>query len=364
MAQDRLQKILAHAGVASRRAAEELILAGRVSVNGKVMSELGARADPERDKIELDGKRITAENLVYYVVHKPRAMVTTLSDPEDRPTIAELLGDVPERVYPIGRLDFHTSGALLVTNDGALAEALLHPKRGVKKTYVAKLDKSPDTQQLQALRLGVTLDDGYKTQAASVVVLREEDGHPWLEITISEGKNRQIHRMAEAVGLRVMRLVRTVFAGIDAGGLRPGQLRPLGEDEVDTLRHTYLGILPAKPAPRAAPRQKGARDGARTKTPTQATRVRPASKPREEPSTSASRVRPVSERMSADRGASERVRPAAAKQSSATREAEPANRRSTGMHAAETLEEGQRSMRRTGVAPKRANPGGKSSGRR
>lgn len=247
MAEERLQKILARAGVASRRAAEQLITAGKVRVNGQVVNELGARADADQDRIEVEGKNIGREAHVYFMLHKPRGMVTTLSDPEGRPNLSELLGDIEQRVYPVGRLDFHTSGALLLTNDGDLAQALLHPSREVPKTYVAKLSRKADDRAIAALRAGVTLDDGYRTKPASVIELRDEDGKSWLELTITEGKNRQIHRMAEAVGARVMRLSRLSFAGISSEGLRPGRLRPLEPEEIAMLRRRYLGAVKAKP---------------------------------------------------------------------------------------------------------------------
>jgi 23S rRNA pseudouridine2605 synthase len=248
MAQERLQKILARAGVASRRAAEQLIAAGRVQVNGSAVTELGTRADPDVDRIEVDGRPIARESHVYYLVHKPRGMVTTLSDPEDRPSLSELLRDIPERVYPVGRLDFHTSGALLLTNDGDLAQALLHPSRAVPKTYVAKLSREADDYMLQALAGGVVLDDGYRTQPARVEHLRVDEGKSWLQITITEGKNRQIHRMVESLDTRVMRLSRLSFAGLSTEGLRPGQLRPLTPAEVQALRNEYLA-----PASKLAP---------------------------------------------------------------------------------------------------------------
>lgn len=241
MAEERLQKILARAGVSSRRAAEHLITQGQVSVNGKVVSELGARADAEHDRIEVDGRAIGREEHVYFVVHKPRGMVTTLHDPEGRPSLSELLNEIEQRVYPIGRLDFHTSGALLLTNDGDLAQALLHPSREVPKTYVAKISHKLDDKGIYMLRSGVTLDDGYHTRPASVVELRDEDGKSWLELTITEGKNRQIHRMIEAIGARVMRLARISFAGVSSEGLRPGQIRELDRSEISALRRSYLG---------------------------------------------------------------------------------------------------------------------------
>lgn len=240
MGTERLQKILAHAGIASRRAAEAMIAEGRVRVNGRVITELGARADPHRDRVEVDGRRVVAEKPAYYLVHKPREMVTTLSDPEGRATIGQLLARIPERVYPVGRLDYHTSGALLVTNDGELAEALLSPRRAVPKVYAAKLRGHLDVPELDKLRNGVRLDDGYLTKKAEVFVLREENKNTWVQLTLTEGKNRQIHRMAQAIGHPVQRLVRMSFAGLTAEGLRPGEHRPLTRGEVEKLKKQYL----------------------------------------------------------------------------------------------------------------------------
>lgn len=240
MAQVRLQKLLAQAGVASRRKAEELISAGRVRVNGAIVTELGTKVDDHRDKVEVNGRRVVAEKPVYYVVHKPRGVVTTMDDPEGRPSIKEILARIPERVFPVGRLDFHTSGVLLATNDGELAEALSRPRSRVPKTYVAKFTGAVDEETLEALRKGVTLDDGYVTKPAHVFVERVEDEVTWLNITISEGKNRQIHRMAEALGHHVFRLVRLEFAGISAEGLRPGEFRPLHGRELEKLKKRYL----------------------------------------------------------------------------------------------------------------------------
>ncbi len=240
MGTERLQKILAHAGIASRRAAETMIAEGRVRVNGRVVTELGTRADPHRDRVEVDGRRVVAEKPAYYVVHKPREMVTTLSDPEGRQSIGDLLGRIPERVYPVGRLDYHTSGVLLVTNDGELADALLSPRRAVPKVYAAKLKGHLDVPELDQLRNGVRLDDGYVTKKAEVFVLREENKNTWVQITLTEGKNRQIHRMAQAVGHPVQRLVRMSFAGLTAEGLRPGEWRPLTKSELEKLKKQYL----------------------------------------------------------------------------------------------------------------------------
>ncbi|MBW2529587.1 MAG: rRNA pseudouridine synthase [Deltaproteobacteria bacterium] len=239
MARQRLQKIIAQAGIASRRAAEELIVAGRVRVNGRVVTTLGTSADDRRDRIEVDGNRLSAEAQTYVVLHKPRSFVSTLDDPEGRPTVAELVRDAPVRLFPVGRLDFGTSGVLLFTNDGAFADALLRPRRGVPKTYVAKLDRRPGDDVLERWRAGVELDDG-PTLPAEVRRLGDgERSRAWIEITLRQGKNRQIHRMAEAVGLRVMRLVRVAFAGIRCDDLRPGRWRPLTVDELRLLRKQY-----------------------------------------------------------------------------------------------------------------------------
>jgi 23S rRNA pseudouridine2605 synthase len=239
MAQERLQKILARAGVASRRAAEALIAKGEVRINGRVVSELGARADALRDRVEVSGERIVVEKPAYYVLNKPREVVTTLKDPEGRPTIADLMKTIPERVFPVGRLDFHTSGVLLLTNDGDLGQALLHPRRAVPKTYVVKVKGHVGVRQLDALRQGVTLDDGHRTAPAHLFVVREERATTWLQISITEGKNRQIHRMLEAVGSYVMRLSRVAFAGLTTEGMRPGDYRPLTNRELMKLERDY-----------------------------------------------------------------------------------------------------------------------------
>ena len=265
MAAERLQKILAHAGVASRRAAEKIITEGRVRVNGRVVTELGTKADPHKDKIEVDGKRIVQERPAYYVVHKPREVVTTLNDPEGRPSLGDLLKQVPERVYPVGRLDYHTSGVLLVTNDGAMTDALLHPTRKVPKVYVAKLKGHLGVPELDKLRNGVELDDGYTTKPAEVFVIREETKNTWVQITLTEGKNRQIHRMAEAIRHPVQRLTRQSFAGLTIEGLRPGQWREVHKRELDKLKKHYLN--PARKAKREAEMERLEEAGAPVRSP-------------------------------------------------------------------------------------------------
>ncbi len=259
MAVERLQKVLARAGVASRRNAEQLIADGRVRVNGRIVTEMGLKVDSYRDKVEVDGRRIVAEKPAYYLLHKPRRVVATLNDPEGRETIAHLIKRIPERVHPIGRLDYHTSGALLLTNDGQMTEALLRPKRAVPKVYVVKVQGHLTIEQLDMLRKGVVLDDGYKTKPAELFVLREDAGNTWLQITLTEGKNRQIHRMLEAIGHRVQRLARTEFAGVDTEGLRPGEWRPISEKELEKLKKNYLN--PYRAARGSAHRKGGVHAG-------------------------------------------------------------------------------------------------------
>jgi 23S rRNA pseudouridine2605 synthase len=236
--QERLQKIISRAGVASRRAGEELILAGRVRVNGHVVSELGAKADLGEDTIEVDGRRLVPESARYLVLHKPRGVVSTLSDPEGRPTVVGLLEGAGTRLYPVGRLDFATSGVLLVTNDGDFANGLLHPRGGVPKTYVVKTRGVMTEAELDRWATGVQLEDG-KTLPAEIHFLRHEEGKTWFEITLREGKNQQIRRMGEATGFPVMRLARVSFAGITSEGLRPGQWRSLSHDELIAMREQF-----------------------------------------------------------------------------------------------------------------------------
>jgi 23S rRNA pseudouridine2605 synthase len=235
---ERLQKLIARAGVASRRAAEELVTSGRVRVNGRVVSELGAKADARNDKIEVDGRVLLFEAPIYLVLHKPRGVVSTMSDPEGRPTVADLVKSAPARVYPVGRLDFATSGVLLMTNDGEFANGLLHPRGGVPKTYVLKVSGSMTEEDAEKWRTGVELEDG-KTLPAEVRIVRHEEDKTWIEITLREGRNQQIRRMGEATGFRVMRLARLEFAGVNSERLRPGEWRPLSHDELLAIRKQF-----------------------------------------------------------------------------------------------------------------------------
>ena len=244
---ERIQKILAAGGIASRRAAEKLITDGRVRVNGRIITELGAKADPRNDTIEVDGKRVVAEHHVYIVLHKPRGVVATMSDPEGRPTVREILAPVGARVYPVGRLDFATSGVLLATNDGDFAEGLLHPKKAVPKTYVVKVNGKMTAEDMDRWRAGVRLEDGM-TAPAEAKTLRFEGDKTWFELSIKEGRNQQIRRMGEATGFPVMRLARLAFATITAEGLRPGEWRHMSRDELVQLKKTY-GVPKSVPSP-------------------------------------------------------------------------------------------------------------------
>jgi 23S rRNA pseudouridine2605 synthase len=258
--QERLQKIIARAGLASRRAGEEMILAGRVRVNGTIVKELGAKADLFADKIEVDGSRLVAEAPRYILLHKPRNVVSTLADPEGRPTVADLLHDVGGRVYPVGRLDFATSGVLLVTNDGEFANALLHPRGGVPKTYVLKVHGNMGDEDVIRWATGVQLDDGV-TLPADVRILRHEDDKTWLEVTLREGRNQQIRRMGEATGFPVMRLARMSFAGVSSDGVRPGEWRPLSVDELLDIRKHFGVPKKVRLASMAGPIEKPGRHG-------------------------------------------------------------------------------------------------------
>lgn len=274
MPTERLQKVLARAGIASRRAAERLIERGRVAVDGRVVTELGTKVDPRSQKVEVDGRRVEPEPLVYVVLHKPRGVVSTMSDPEGRPTVAELVR-APSRVVPVGRLDFHTSGVLLLTNDGEFAKALAHPSKGAQKVYVAKLAGVLDDRAVERLARPVVID-GRKTTPAGVRVLRVVDDKTWIELKLSEGRNRQVRRLGEAVGHPVLRLARLEFAGITAEGLRPGAWRYLTRDELTDLRKAY-GVPRRIVSPPAPGRTDGARRGAPARTTKASAKKRPAS---------------------------------------------------------------------------------------
>ncbi len=230
---ERLQKVLAQAGLGSRRACEALIEAGRVEVNGEIAT-LGRRVDPEEDRVTVDGVTIPVRpGLVYYLLNKPAKVVTTAHDPEGRPTVIELVPAEP-RVFPVGRLDWDSEGVLLLTNDGPLAHGLTHPSQGVPKAYLAEVSGVPGRAALRRLREGVDLDDG-RTAPAKARLAQTTPTGAALEIVIHEGRNRQVRRMCEAVGHPVRRLVRTRFGPLRDQRLAPGQWRPLTQAEIRAL---------------------------------------------------------------------------------------------------------------------------------
>jgi 23S rRNA pseudouridine2605 synthase len=239
----RLQKIISQAGIASRRAAEQLIADGRVTVNGETVRTMGTKADPARDDIRVDGRRIkSAERLRYILLNKPAGYVTTRSDPQRRRTVIDLLEDVKEYIYPVGRLDYDTQGLLLLTNDGDLAAKLTHPRHEVERAYEARVAGMPDDAALDRLRRGISLD-GHRTLPADVLLVNKgrRDQHGVLRITIREGRNRQVRRMLEAVGHPVESLRRIRFGPLNVRGLKPGEWRELSADEVEKLKKWKSG---------------------------------------------------------------------------------------------------------------------------
>lgn len=232
--EQRIQKILAQMGIASRRKAEELIEEGRVTVNGKVAA-LGMKADPAKDHIKVDGRLlIRPEPKIYLMFNKPVGVVTSLSDPEGRPTIKDFLKGIKYRVFPVGRLDYDSEGLLLITNDGDFAHSVLHPSKKIPKTYVVKVKGIIDEAEMGKLRGGVRLEDGL-TAPAKVKRIRKADNNSWVEITIYEGRKRQIRRMLENVGYPVIRLKRIAINGIKLGDLKSGEIRHLTNEEIKRL---------------------------------------------------------------------------------------------------------------------------------
>jgi 23S rRNA pseudouridine2605 synthase len=242
----RLQKVLAQAGLASRREAEHWIQAGRISVNGRVVTTLGAQADPVVDRIAVDGKVINRlEPKVYYLLNKPTGYVSTCSDELGRPTVLDLLKTIKFRLFPVGRLDWDSEGLVLLTNDGELAQRLLHPRFHIRRTYLVKVEGIPAAPALQRLtNAGDASAPPKRRPTARIVKVGER--HAWLEMRLWEGKNRQVRRMCEAVGHPVRRLRRVQFAGLDIMGLSSGQYRPLTQAEVRTLKQLAGLAQPSK----------------------------------------------------------------------------------------------------------------------
>jgi pseudouridine synthase len=274
---ERLQKLLSAAGVASRRHAEALMAAGRVAVNGHVVRELGTRAHPRRDVITVDGERLDVGRARRTILlHKPRGVVSTMSDPEGRPTVRDLVRDLGERLYPVGRLDMQTSGLLLLTNDGTLAARLLAGEQGVERVYHVKVDGRPGQRTLERLRRGVRLGPGAPV-VAGVTVLHELPTKTWLEVRVRRGQWHVVRRLCEAVGHRVDKLERVAFGPVSLGTLPPGAFREATRAELQALRVaaglTSPGAAPTASAPRADVR----RSGTRRRTPERRFRARPHS---------------------------------------------------------------------------------------
>jgi 23S rRNA pseudouridine2605 synthase len=233
---ERLNKLLAHAGIGSRRHCEKLINAGRVTVDGHVVHELGTRVDPAKQRVAVDGEQVRLERRVYWLVNKPRGYLCTSHDPAGRPLAINLVPQVTQRVYTVGRLDAASEGLLLLTNDGDLANQLMHPRYGVEKTYLAQVAGDPTPEDLRQLLKGVWLSDGH-VKAKRVKREKKAGQSTWLRIVLNEGKNREIRRMLARLGHKVLRLRRIALGAVPLGGLPSGKARRLSREEVESLRN-------------------------------------------------------------------------------------------------------------------------------
>ena len=250
---ERLQKIISRAGLASRREAERWILEGRVSVNGTIISKLGSQADPAKDSIKVDGKRIKpAVAPLYFAFHKPPGVITTLNDPQKRPDLTQFIEKLgrKQRVFPVGRLDYNSTGLLLLTNDGELTGRLTHPRFAVKKVYRVKLSACPTAEEFALLRKGIRLEDGV-TASARARVLEKLKKNAWVEIEIHEGRKREIRRIFETLGYFVEKLIRVRVGPVSLGFLRPGEIRPLSQLEIKALKGA-VGLLSTNLSPLTA----------------------------------------------------------------------------------------------------------------
>jgi 23S rRNA pseudouridine2605 synthase len=257
--EERLQKILSRAGIASRRAAEQIMSEGRVTVNGETVRELGTKADIGRDDVRVDGVRVRApERPVYLLLNKPKGIVTTRKDPEGRPTVMDLVPSVPG-LFPVGRLDVTTEGAILLTNDGAFAERVAHPRYEVARVYHAKVRGIPDRETLAKMKRGVVVEGDRLTVDHARVI--EADNNTWLEVTLHEGKHHEVRRLLEAVGHPVSKLRRVAIGPLTIKGLQPGQFRTLTPHEIQALRHGGAAVRPKRERPRIA--HPGRRPGTR-----------------------------------------------------------------------------------------------------
>ncbi|MFC5403859.1 pseudouridine synthase [Cohnella soli] len=235
--EERLQKVLANAGVASRRKCEELIASGKVTVNGEVVTELGRKADPDTDVIAVAGKPIKKESKIYMMFNKPKGVITSVTDPKGRSVVTDYIKDVKERLYPVGRLDYDSEGLLLLTNDGDLAHKLTHPRHHVPKTYHATVERVPHGNALERLKKGIKLEDGMTAPAEVEYYDIDPDGKfATISITIHEGRNRQVRRMFDAIHHPVTRLKRISFGGLHLNNLQRGKHRKLTAEELGKLQ--------------------------------------------------------------------------------------------------------------------------------
>jgi 23S rRNA pseudouridine2605 synthase len=254
---ERLQKIIAHAGFASRREAETMIREGRVTVNGRVVTELGSRANPARDHVKVDGKLITrAETHRYILLYKPKEVMTTVEDPQGRKTVIDLIKGVRERIYPVGRLDFHSEGLILLTNDGDLAFKISHPQHGSVKTYHVKVRGVPEDRLVDKLQRGITID-GKRTLPCEIARMkttgrRDDEGNSWFEVKLREGRTQQIRKMFKAVGHPVSKLRRVAIGALSDPKLTPGDWRELTPREVKMLASLQEPAKPKARRPAAA----------------------------------------------------------------------------------------------------------------
>lgn len=232
--EERLQKILARAGIASRRAAEQLILAGRVQVDGQIITQLGCKVNASSVRILVDGKAIDSEKKIYLLLNKPAGYITTLSDPQGRKLVSDLVRDIPERVFPVGRLDLDTEGALIMTNDGAFAHSILHPSHEINRTYEALVRGQLSHNAIRRLSSGIELD-GALTFPAKLRILRQEGHRSLVEIIIHEGRKRQVRRMFQAVGHRVLHLRRTAYGNLRLNNLPLGHYRELSRVDIEQI---------------------------------------------------------------------------------------------------------------------------------
>ena len=233
--EERLQKILARAGYGSRRACEEFISKGQVTVNGQIAT-LGMKADPETDRIEFNNQLVrAAEPLKYIAVYKPRGVISAASSPEGRQTVRDLVDDT-ERLYPVGRLDVDSEGLILLTNDGDLTNRLTHPRYGHQKEYRVLMAVHPEEEQLETWRRGVVLEDGYRSSPAKVWLEGFKGKGAWLRVIMGEGRKRQIREIGKRIGLPVVKIIRVRIGSLELGSLKPGRSRPLTKKEIDTLK--------------------------------------------------------------------------------------------------------------------------------